>query len=192
MFKSLYGKGSRSKSNDGILGPNDVVNMFGGDDENSSVDDGIEANLRAQLGDNEVGLVEDTMNSSGLRGDTKVVDLDGNEATNEEKGTAKSVFSKEEAVDLQQRLDNLSDEQIEKVFAKMRSSLSSKMISEVENAIQTNQSEMDEALRVAKLAKASSFDDRVILYKAMYFASSSVSSIFFSHIDFFYTFRLFL
>merc|ERR1711998_246503 len=70
MFKSLYGKGSRSKSNDGILGPNDVVNMFGGDDENSSVDDGIEANLRAQLGDNEVGLVEDTMNSSGLRGDT--------------------------------------------------------------------------------------------------------------------------
>ena len=62
-------------------------------------------------------------------------------------------LSQEDAADLQRRLDNLSDDQIEKVFSKMRDSIGSKLVDGIGDS---NEDAMDEAIKAAKLAKASS------------------------------------
>merc|ERR1719378_1774571 len=61
-----------------------------------------------------------------------------------------------DADDLQRRLDNMSDEQIEKVFSKMRASLGSKMVDNPDGAMKGSVDEIDEAIKAAKLAKTTS------------------------------------
>jgi hypothetical protein len=53
----------------------------------------------------------------------------------------KAPLSSEEAEDLQKRLDNLTDEQVEKVFAKMRAALTSRAKEEVQAAMEERRSE---------------------------------------------------
>merc|ERR1711968_186529 len=76
--------------------------------------------------------------------------------TNDGVDDTEAPLSKEDAEDLQRRLDNLSDDQVEKVFSKMRESLSSKIVDDLESAMKSSKDEIDETIQIAKLAKASS------------------------------------
>lgn len=89
----------------GILGPDDAINMFGGSNKD------LASNLRDQL-DNVGGI-----------------------STTKEEPNSKTLMTPEEAFSLQNRIDALSDEQLQKVFDKMRTSLGDKLANELSSAL---------------------------------------------------------
>ena len=121
----------------------DAMEMFGVGGSSSKQDEEMLSALQAQIGTTGNEEFADDMGSSPQSG------LDSIDS-------AKTPLSKEDAEDLQRRLDNLSDEQIQKVFSKMRSSLNSKMADELGDAMKSSKDEMDEAIKAAKLARATS------------------------------------
>jgi hypothetical protein len=111
LVDSLIGK-SR-----GILTPSDAVNMFGG------VDD-ISSGLKDQLEKLESAGPTASKSDSASKVDTE----------------KQSVLTKEEAFSLQNRIDALSDEQLQKVFEKMRKSLGDKLAGELGSALKQSTS----------------------------------------------------
>ena len=122
--------------------------MFGGDDGSSNQDAEILADLQAQL-----GSTGDDKQFEDSEGSPAIYQVD---KTNDGDVDTEAPLSKEDAEDLQRRLDNLSDDQIEKVFSKMRGSLSSKMVDDLESNMKSGKDEIEEAIQIAKLAKATS------------------------------------
>eukprot|EP01038_Epipyxis_sp_PR26KG_P013357 gene13357-17916_t len=76
---------------------------------------------------------------------------------NNQVNTPKTILSKEEADSIQRRLDNLTDEQIEKVFAKLRVSINDKLQSEFKNKVD----ERKAALGKEELPKSRTVDPTV-------------------------------
>lgn len=150
MFDSVYSKGKSGDGNRGILDPKDAMDMFGGGGESSQQDKDILADLKAQLGSS-AEEEEDIPDISQLQQQPKTSTTTISTTAEQSTKPAEPTLSKEEADDLQRRLDNLSDDQIEKVFAKMRGSLGAKMADEIGDAIKTNQNEMDDVIKKAKL-----------------------------------------
>ena len=124
------------------------MEMFGGGGSSKGNDD-ILASLEAQLGSAGNGqLAEEQSGRNSNR-----VDSGGDDGTT---NADAAPLSKKDADDLQRRLDNMSDEQIEKVFSKMRASLGSKMVDNPDGAMKGSVDEIDEAIKAAKLAKTTS------------------------------------
>jgi hypothetical protein len=99
----------------GILGPDDAVRMFGGDNGD------LESSVRDQPGNQEGIPITSSASKPG-----SVV---------KEGPTSQSLMTPEEAFSLQNRIDALSDDQLQKVFEKMRKSLSDKLANELGSAL---------------------------------------------------------
>merc|ERR1711959_455386 len=151
MFGSLYGKGVQGRAQVGSA-TQGKEKIIGKGNSSPQQDADIMEGLKAQLGtagnedfndDNvmipDVTSVQNTQSQSS-----------GSRSSNSSSSTP---LSQEDAADLQRRLDNLSDDQIEKVFSKMRDSIGSKLGDGIGDS---NEDAMDEAIKAAKLAKASS------------------------------------
>lgn len=149
---STRGSGAK-KGNDGILTPESAATMFGvgGDASGSSGggddDDDLMASLAKQLGsDNMKTLTEATMpNEIPPSANNINVNSKDQSSPRSAKATptakiiptpAGTALSAEEADDLQNRLDQLTDEQVEKVFAKLRESLGQGLQDEFSVAMQ--------------------------------------------------------
>lgn len=73
----------------------------------------------------------------------------------------KTVLTVEEAAELQSRLDNLTDEQVERVFEKMRQSLGDKMRNELRTAIETKRAEGDTQGKGSSMPRTKPLDPAV-------------------------------
>ena len=101
------------------------------------------ANMYNELGVNMFANDEDKELINSLLGKTKDPTLitgksnnSNSSNNNNSNNTKKPVITREEALKLQDKLDSLTDEQIEKVFAKMKTSLSEKMKENIEKKLE--------------------------------------------------------
>lgn len=127
FIASLTGVGSPSPQPrpkpKGILAPEDAMSVFGRaeeQEESAEEEEGLMESLKRQLGEQSELLNKRASSSAG--------GLSSEEA--------KPALSMEEAADLQQRLDSMSDEQVEKVFEKMRKALASRAKDDVAAAME--------------------------------------------------------
>ena len=148
---SITGKGvpasPKTKKVD-ILDPEDAASMFGGgggvkdmfsallSDEDEREEQEVLQKVRRQLGKSEASAAPRTMERSQVNGSQ------GNPV-------GKPVISKEEADDMLNRLDNLTDEEVERVFAKMRQSIASAAKERLGASIEERRSSMKPPPRAA-------------------------------------------
>jgi len=119
-FISKLNKQDSSFNKAGIISPDEGANMYN------------------ELGVNMFANDEDKELINSLLGKTKdptiITNINNDKKKNEDK--KRVVITPEEASKLQDKLDSLSDEQIEKVFAKMKTSLSEKMKENIEKKLE--------------------------------------------------------
>jgi len=176
----------------GILTPDDALNMFGGSDKvvggggagvgggESDEDEDLMASLMSQIGKNgkdNMQDIPDLTDALGFGSATKKsasTSSGSSSSSSSSSGTpeTRTLLSKEEAADLQKRIDDLSDEQLEAVFAKMRVALGEKAKQQLGSAIEEKKSTMgakkmpraevaDEAIRKKYNQELSAIEDEL-------------------------------
>jgi len=137
MDSLLGGKGKFAK----VMGGAGAATGAG--DEDDELLDGLRSQMGEDRGEDSPDLMESMEDMfGGVKGEpASSPNAKASEPQEDKEEASSTMLSKDEAEDLQRRLDNMTDEQVEQVFAKLRTALSDKMKSDLEVAIEKNKAD---------------------------------------------------
>ena len=137
MDSLLGGKGKFAK----VMGG--AGTATGAGDEDDELLDGLRSQMGEGRGEDSPDLIESMEDMfGGVKGEpASSPNAKASEPQEDKEEAPSTMLSKDEAEDLQRRLDNMTDEQVEQVFAKLRTALSDKMKSDLEVAIEKNKAD---------------------------------------------------